>query len=400
MKTILYTFLLVFSSAFAFAQVHVTPPNGHVGVGTETPTQKLDVNGSVHIRGRFLDLARNTGSGNVYLRVGKDRTANGHAILDLISRTEYNVYGLRLFSHTNGRGYIDHQSTQPLYIRNIQSAPMYFMTSANQTRMFIHQSGKIGIGTINPDEDALLHVKGSIAHEGTVFLASDKRLKYKESKFDYGLDEVLALSPIYYNYNGKAGTNAKQTHVGLYAQDLKKAAPKLVGEFTYQETEIIAEDEEGIEFEETTKAPETYLKINESAIKYMLINAVKEQQTIIEDLRQEVAELRDIVENGDSQTGSKRSNSTLDNRQPVLKQNTPNPFSSKTLVRYYVPADTQNAAVKIYDSNGKLIYDEAIRGTGEGNIQIEAGTLPAGTYNYSLLIDGKVFDTKQMVIVR
>ncbi len=402
MKTVFYIFLLMCSSVLLTAQVHVTPPNGDVGIGTETPTQKLDVNGNVNIRGNFLDLRRGGGSAGAYLRIGKDRTANGNAIVDLISRTEYNTYGLRLLSHLNGRGYIDHQGTQPLFIRKIKAAPIYFMAPYNKTRMTIHHNGNVGIGlSINTVPDEKLHVNGSIVYTGTIGVASDKRLKQNESKFNYGLEEVLALSPIYYNYNGKAGTGTERTHVGLYAQELRKTAPKLVGEFTYQKTEIIEEDEEGLEFTEKTSEPETYLKINDSAIKYMLINAVKEQQTIIEELQKEVSELRDIVENGSSpRTGSSRQSIELEGRKPSLKQNTPNPFSSRTLVEYYVPDGTKRAEVKIYDSNGKLMYNESIRGTGEGNIQVEAGTIPAGTYNYSLVVDGTVIDTKQMVIVQ
>jgi len=388
------------SSVLLTAQVHVTPPTGSVGIGTDAPTQKLDVNGNVNVRGNFFDLRRGGGAAGAYLRIGKDRTANGAAILDLISRTEYNIYGLRLYSHANGNGIIDHQGTQPLYLRNIKSAPIYFNAPYYKIRMTVHASGRVGIGTTNPDTNTLLDVKGAIGYNGTMHITSDKRLKTDAAAFDYGLKEVLTLSPIYYKYNGKAGTNAEQTHVGIYAQDLKKTAPKLVGEFTHQETEIIEEDEEGLEFTEKKSEPETYLKINDSAIKYMLINAVKEQQTIIEELQQEVAELRDIVENGSPRTGSSRQSLELEGREASLKQNTPNPFSSRTLVEYYLPADTQKAEVKIYDSNGKLMYNESIRGTGEGNVQVDAGTIPAGTYNYSLVVDGKVIDTKQMVIIQ
>jgi hypothetical protein len=35
---------------------------------------------------------------------------------------------------------------------------------------------------------------------------------------------------------------------------------------------------------------------------------------------------------------------------------------------------------------------------GNGNISISAGTLAAGTYYYSLIINNQVFETKKMVL--
>jgi len=43
------------------------------------------------------------------------------------------------------------------------------------------------------------------------------------------------------------------------------------------------------------KSAETYLNINESSIKYMLINAVKEQQDKIESLEQELADMKEMM---------------------------------------------------------------------------------------------------------
>lgn len=350
MKTTFYIFLLICSSVFVTAQVHVTPPDGNVGIGTETPTGKLTVK-------------------SLSNKIGMEcRSPHGNTHLP----------------HSNGWSYI---SGKGVILR----------TNVNKERMRILSNGRVGIGLTNPSQK--LHVVGSIAYTGSLVNVSDKRLKQNESKFDYGLNEVLTLSPIYYSYNGKAGTKAEQTHVGIYAQDLKKAAPKLVGEFIYQEVKVV-EDDEGLEFTEKTKAPETYLNINESAIKYMLINAVKEQQETIEELKKEVAELRDIVENGGSRTGNSRQSIELNDRKPTLKQNSPNPFSSSTLIEYYVPTDADKAVVNIHDITGMLIHSESIRSMGEGRVQIEAGTIPAGTYNYSLVVNGKVLDTKQMIIAK
>jgi len=33
-------------------------------------------------------------------------------------------------------------------------------------------------------------------------------------------------------------------------------------------------------------------------------------------------------------------------------------------------------------------------------MNVDAATLSSGTYNYSLIVDGKIFSTKQMVLVK
>ena len=37
--------------------------------------------------------------------------------------------------------------------------------------------------------------------------------------------------------------------------------------------------------------------------------------------------------------------------QPVLEQNVPNPFSEKSIIRYYIPQNTRNASCLLYTSD-------------------------------------------------
>jgi len=239
-----------------------------------------------------FDFGQDAGASAVYLRVGYDRGASGTSAIDFIGNTAYPSYGFR-FGYTGaGNSVIFHRGTNPFLIQATEAASIYFRT-ASTNRLTITSAGKVGIGTTAPDASTLLDVKGAIGYNGTMVNTSDKRLKANEEQFAYGLNEVLALSPIFYSYNGKAGTNSEDTHVGIYAQDLKKVAPRLVSEFTHEELEIdVVEDETGMEVtEKVKKSPETYLNINESSIKYMLINAVKEQQAIIATLEERISKM-------------------------------------------------------------------------------------------------------------
>ena len=166
----------------------------------------------------------------------------------------------------------------------------------------------------------------------------------------------------------------------------------MVSTFTYEE-----ENEEA-----KVVRSEDYLMVSESSIKYMLINAVKEQQDKIDNLEQELAEMKEMMQailNGQD-TGINQQNIQLDGQGAYLEQNQPNPFNTTTLIRYNIPADATDAVVNIFDVNGQLVHNEVITSRGKGEIQLKAGTIAAGTYSYSLVVNGSIVDTKRMVIAK
>lgn len=158
-------------------------------------------------------------------------------------------------------------------------------------KIFIHgTTGNVGIGENAPGEK--LHVNGSINYTGSLNNVSDIRLKKNISPFEYGLSEILALKPINFEYNGKAGITTKGKHIGLLAQEVQEIAPSLTS--TWIDLEYDKETLEDIQMEKTPKIikEEAYLKVNEGAIKYMIINAIQEQQTLITQRDQEIETLK------------------------------------------------------------------------------------------------------------
>ncbi|TVR76282.1 MAG: hypothetical protein EA412_13860 [Chitinophagaceae bacterium] len=132
--------------------------------------------------------------------------------------------------------------------------------------------GRVGIGTLNPQY--LLHVDGSAGKPGggSWTATSDARLKENVSSFSNGLHDVLNINPVFYNYNEKSGYDSQVQYVGVIAQELKEVAPFMVGE-----TEINGE---------------TFYDVNNSAMTYMLINAVKELNEKIAELQTENERLK------------------------------------------------------------------------------------------------------------
>src|SRR5436190_23775275 len=67
----------------------------------------------------------------------------------------------------------------------------------------------------------------------------------------------------------------------------------------------------------------------------------------------------------------------------ALEQNIPNPLRNNTSIRYNVPADAKAASLVITDMNGKAIKQISLK-QGSGVINIDASSINAGTYNYTL----------------
>lgn len=85
---------------------------------------------------------------------------------------------------------------------------------------------------------------------------------------------------------------------------------------------------------------------------------------------------------------------------PMLKQNNPNPFTENTVIEYSLPETVQTANIYIYDMNGSQIEQIALAERGEASITVNGGQLSAGMYLYSLIADGKVIDTKRMILTK
>jgi len=79
-----------------------------------------------------------------------------------------------------------------------------------------------------------------------------------------------------------------------------------------------------------------------------------------------------------------------------LQQNIPNPFNHTTTINYSLPRQHSSAKIIVVDKSGKVLKEVNVSGNSKGSIMVDASTLASGAYNYSLFVDGKLIDTKQM----
>ncbi len=88
----------------------------------------------------------------------------------------------------------------------------------------------------------------------------------------------------------------------------------------------------------------------------------------------------------------------LNNAQTtILEQNSPNPFAERTSINYYLPDNTGKAEMLFYNSQGKLIQSVELIQKGKGLLNVYANDLSSGIYTYTLVVDGKIIDSKKMV---
>lgn len=155
-------------------------------------------------------------------------------------------------------------------IENQEAGTMTLRTSATD-RITILSGGNVGIGTAAPTD--LLSVNGNASKPGggTWAVFSDERLKNIKGSFTTGLNAVMRLQPIRYEYKPQNALGIRMIgqHIGFSAQNVQQIIP-----------EAVSQTENG------------YLTVNNDPIIWAMLNAIKEQQAEIEKLKTEVHRLR------------------------------------------------------------------------------------------------------------
>jgi hypothetical protein len=134
-----------------------------------------------------------------------------------------------------------------------------------------------------------------------------------------------------------------------------------------------------------------------------LVKAVQELSAQVDELQRQLAELRNPG------TVRLQSVNAFEESAPfmpsettsaVLHQNTPNPFSQSTQIRYYLPQTTNTASLCIYDLNGTQLKQIPLTQRGEGMEIIQGSQFAPGIYLYALIVDGREVDVKRMILTQ
>jgi hypothetical protein len=97
-------------------------------------------------------------------------------------------------------------------------------------------------------------------------------------------------------------------------------------------------------------------------------------------------------------TKSTSEKESYNNFTPVLNQNAPNPFNSKTTISYFIPKEVKSANLYFYNLEGKQLRSIPIDTRENGTTVFDGGEFVPGMYYYTLILDGNEIDTKKMII--
>ncbi|MBI4931712.1 MAG: tail fiber domain-containing protein [Bacteroidetes bacterium] len=199
--------------------------------------------------------------------------------------------------------------------------------------------------------------------------SSDSRLKTNVTPVTSALDKVNALNGIYYNWVQTPGYEFDSGHqIGVIAQDVQSVIP-----------EVVHTDVNG------------FYSVDYGRLVPVLIEAIKEQQ----------AQILALQGGGSKTTGNNNLPSTdaeLASENSILWQNFPNPFGDGTIIRYFVTEKSANASMIFYDEFGNKIKNIELPHKGENaELNLSTSNLASGIYSYSLVVDGKIVATKNMI---
>jgi hypothetical protein len=243
------------------------------------------------------------------------------------------------------------------------------------------------------------------------YQSSDRNLKKNIQELGDANSIISKLKPKSYEFKNEgnlAFLNLPEgKHYGLLAQDLEEVLPGLVREVVHNSSGQVVAVEAAKDLEDG-KAPAAIMQkeakegITIKAVNYielipLLIKGMQEQQAQIQEQQKQINDLKTQL-----QTITKKSEPGFSNTSAgrgYLKQNVPNPVKNNTVISYFLPGNTDKAQIRLTDSKGSALKYYTVS-NGEGQININSSDLPSGTYYYTLYINDKKMDTKQMVVAK
>jgi hypothetical protein len=250
---------------------------------------------------------------------------------------------------------------------------------------------------------------------------SDVRVKKNIRQNVPGLAFINKLQPITYNLDldaadkiiqppatkDKDGKQIKPTqqeldarkakeqilYSGFAAQDVEKAAKSLNYDFSGVDAAKNNKDLYGLRYAEfvvpLVKSVQELSKMNDQKD-----SIIQNQNNKIENLEQRLAKIESMMNVQSSSTNSNVQTSAS------LAQNIPNPFSNSTTISYTLPQQFSSAKIIITDKNGNALKQINLSDKGKGSVLIDASTLSSGAYQYSLIVDGRMIGSKQMILTK
>lgn len=226
---------------------------GNVGIGSINPNTPLDINTTQTYNGATIAAKLNTGS--LYT---KSAWNNGSGLLvpDVVEDSGGNARSILA---------IDTNNPPNTFINTPSNTSIRFITggsTAGTPILAVTAAGNIGIGSLTPGQR--LDVQGTARFSGSILLSgitsdsgktdaticedttnhqfysgsgtlgiclgtSTKEAKQNIQPISEGINEIMSLKPVSFNYREGWGFDPKKSYYGFLAEDVRKIFPRLVG---------------------------------------------------------------------------------------------------------------------------------------------------------------------------
>ena len=202
--------------------------SGNIGINNSNPGQRLDVAGAIR---------SNAGASGASFIVGNDLNAS-----------------LGSFGLAGG------------------SATVAINNAAGNFPISLQQGGTDRLYILNAGDLVLVGSTAQKASGTTWSNPSDTRLKDNKQNYTKGLEELLQINVKTWEWNGKAGTTQGDVGIGVIADEIETILPNTIDTYKAKLNEGDIEQTDVKRFDATE-------------ITWLLLNSVKEQQAIIEQLK-------------------------------------------------------------------------------------------------------------------
>jgi len=260
----------------------VKDASGNVGIGTSSPTSKLDVNGNITVRngsGVALGYAQNNSG---WFDFSGSSNTNG------VQLSTDSALPVRFVTNNAERARIDSSGNLLVGTTSAQAKITTFTGSnANAARLYVNSASSTATAalildkydnnsttsqvfaqfTFNQQTGACGQINANGANQAAFGTFSDSRLKENIVDLPPQLSNIMALRPVEYDYIESEGGGHQ---IGFVAQEVQDVYPDLVGE--------------------RADGMLTLTDFNKNDAR--LIKAIQEQQAIITQLQADVAALK------------------------------------------------------------------------------------------------------------
>jgi trimeric autotransporter adhesin len=242
------------------------------------------------------------------------------------------------------------------------------------------------------------------------FVTSDARFKTNVQEEVAGLEFITRLRPVVYNFDTRKFTEFLTHNMpdSMRAQYLDGA--DFVASTAIRQSGFLAQEVEeamhatGYDFNglhRPNDADDNY-SLAYSQFVVPLVKAAQElkelndaRQEEILALSAEVKTLKAMVERC-----ATLQNHDQDFPENRLDRNIPNPFQEKTIIRFAVSVVYPETYISINSFEGMEVARFPILKAGEGEVAVAGNLLPAGTYIYTLVVNGNRVASHSMVLMR